>query len=62
MFKFFRTKRLIQVDIDKKLLKQGQKEGSCYLTVGFPPDMPQDEIEDIKNRLNNIVEDIRKYL
>lgn len=50
------------MDIDTKLLKKGQKKGSCYLTVGFPPDMPQDEIDDIKKRLNNIVDDIRKYL
>lgn len=55
-------KRLIQVDIDTKLLEKGIKEGSCCLTVGFPPDMPDDLAEDIKERLNNIVDDIRKYI
>lgn len=62
MFKFINRKRLIQIDIDKKLLKKGQKEGSCYLTVGFPPNMPKEEVENIKERLNNIVDDIRKYI
>lgn len=49
MFHFFnRKKTLIKVDIDTKLIAKGQKEGSCHLTVGFPKEMPQEEIESIK--------------
>ena len=63
MFHFFnRKKTLIKVDIDTKLIAKGQKEGSCHLTVGFPKEMPQEEIESIKKRLESIVDDIRKYI
>lgn len=53
---------LIKVDLDIDLILKGQKEGSCNLTVGFPTDMPKEEKEDIKKRLEDIVDDIRKYL
>lgn len=57
-----KIKTLIKVDIDTELILKGQKEGSCYLTAGFPTDMPEEEKEAVKRRLEDIVDDIRKYL
>ena len=64
MFWTFKRKvqTLIKVDIDTEIILKGQKEGSCYLTVSFPTDMPEEEKEAVKRRLENIVDDIRKYL
>lgn len=58
----FHIKTLIKVKIDYKKILHGQKEGSCYCKIGFPENMPQEKKEDIKNRLNNIIDDIRQYL
>lgn len=57
-----KTQTLIKVDLDVDLILKGQKEGSCYLTVAFPTDMPEEEKEAVKRRLEDIVDDIRKYL
>ena len=55
----FNKKRLIQVDINKK---ESNKKGSCSIKVGFPTNMPEEEVKDIKKRINDIIDDIRKYL
>ena len=53
---------LINVVLDEELISQNKKEGSCYLTVAFPTIMPEEEQQDIKKRLEDIVDDIRRYL
>ena len=55
-------KTLISVKLDVLKLAKGIKKGNCYLKVAFPKDMPREERDDIRNRLNQIVDDIRKYL
>lgn len=64
MFWPFKKKKttLIKVLLDKELISQDKKEGSCYLTVAFPIIMPEEEQQDIKKRLEDIVDDIRRYL
>lgn len=58
----FIYKKLISVKLNIKKYKKGIKKGNCNLKVAFPVAMPEEEKEDIKNRLNKIVDDIRKYL
>ena len=58
----FRFKKLIEVKLDIKSIKKGIKEKSCRIVAAFPENMPEEEKEDIKQRINSIIDDIRKYL
>ena len=49
-----KTQTLIKVDLDVDLILKGQKEGSCYLTVAFPTDMPEEEKEAVNKAINHI--------
>ena len=57
---FKKTLISVKLDIIKHL--KGIKDGNCYLKVGLPKNMPDEVKEDIKQRLNSIVDDIRKYM
>lgn len=55
-------RKLISVKLDVIKFLKGQREGIFHLKVRFPKEMPKEEVEDIKKRLNQIVNDIKKYL
>lgn len=55
-------KDFIRVKIDLLKVLKGQRKGIFDVKVLFPKDMPKEEIEDIKQRLNKILDDIKKYI
>lgn len=55
-------KSLISVKLDILKFLKGQKEGNCYIEVAFPKTMPKEKQEEIRNKLNSIVDDIREYM
>lgn len=55
-------KKILQVKIDMKKAIKGQKDEIFSVVLCRPKNMPNDEFEDIRRRINNILDDIKKYL
>lgn len=55
-------KDILKVKIDIIKFIKGQRDGIFYIKMSRPKAMPDDEFEDIKKRLNQILDDIKKYI
>ena len=55
-------KDILRIKIDVVKFLKGHRDGIFHIKMSRPKGMPSDEFEDIKRRINQILDDIKKYL
>ena len=58
----FRYKRIVEIKLDVIKFLKGERKDIFLIKMRFPFEMPKEDIEDIKNRINSILDDLKKYL